>query len=280
MHDIYAHLYPVGMERLDFTDLEYVVAVADELNFTQAAARLGITQPPLSRAISRLERRLGVQLFQRTSRSVTATAAGSALAADGRAILAATHAAVGRARSADTSRPLSLAVRPAIGSGLLHDILALNDRLPLPIPIRIHLTRSPAQALLDGFTDAALICLTAGPGPLKVEELVEQPTVALLPKNHPLAQHHELRLDDLTRLPGHLHSCPDLDLDEIIDHIHLHNASILASHDVISRLGDHVRAVPVNDAPTTKLALAYDPDRPHPRQPELTTQARRAAYTA
>ncbi|MFB7719994.1 LysR family transcriptional regulator [Nocardia sp. NPDC056100] len=268
------------MDQVDFADLEYVVAVADELSFTRAAARLGITQPPLSRAIAKLERRLGVRLFERTSRAVTPTDAGFTFAADGRAILAATRAAVERVRSSDASRPLSLAVRPAIGSGLLHDILARTEGLALPIPIRVHLTRSPARAVLNGDADAALSCLTTAPAPLHTEELIEQPTVALLPRNHPLAQRYSLQLDEVTALPGHLHTCPDLDLDEIIDHIHLRNASALASHDVIPRLGEHVRAVPVIDAPGTTLGLVHHPERTHPRLADLITQARRAAYVA
>ncbi|ROZ53024.1 LysR family transcriptional regulator [Rhodococcus sp. WS1] len=64
------------MERPQVRELEYVIAVADNLSFTGAAAWLGIAQPPLSRAISRFERRLGVRLFDRTSRGVRVTEQG------------------------------------------------------------------------------------------------------------------------------------------------------------------------------------------------------------
>jgi DNA-binding transcriptional LysR family regulator len=67
--------------RLETRELLYFITVAEELHLGRAAERLGITQPPLSRAISRLERRVGVSLFGRTNRSATLTAAGEVLLA-------------------------------------------------------------------------------------------------------------------------------------------------------------------------------------------------------
>lgn len=73
---------------MDARQLEYVVAVAEELNFTRAAARCHVAQSALSHQIARLEREQGVTLFERTSRSVRLAPAGALLLPRARAVLA------------------------------------------------------------------------------------------------------------------------------------------------------------------------------------------------
>src|SRR5688500_6350775 len=79
--------YPGGMPEL--RELRYFRAVAEDLNITRAAERLGIAQPPLSRAIRQLERRLGVDLFDRTGHRLALTQAGEVLLKEAIAILGA-----------------------------------------------------------------------------------------------------------------------------------------------------------------------------------------------
>ena len=75
------------MDEVETRELRYFVTLAEELHFGRAAQRLGIAQPPLSRAIRQFERRMGVPLVERTSRSARLTAAGDVLPREGRAAL-------------------------------------------------------------------------------------------------------------------------------------------------------------------------------------------------
>lgn len=85
---------------LELKHLRYFVAVADELSFSAAARRLYVSQQAISRVIQQLERALGVRLFERTTRSVRLTAAGSALYPSAERSIAAAEEAFEAARRA------------------------------------------------------------------------------------------------------------------------------------------------------------------------------------
>jgi len=104
------------------------MVLAEELHFGRAARRLGVAQPPLSRAIRRLERRLGVTPVDRTSRSTRLTPAGQVLLDEGRTALGAVAAAARRAQRAGLADPrLVLTMKAGGDGGLLPQILAEYD---------------------------------------------------------------------------------------------------------------------------------------------------------
>jgi DNA-binding transcriptional LysR family regulator len=101
---------------LDIKQIRYFAVLAETLHFGRAAARLNLSQPPLSRQIAALERELGVALFERSSRAVTLTRAGKSFQADAKAILASIEQSAKNALAAGRgergSLPLASRVAP------------------------------------------------------------------------------------------------------------------------------------------------------------------------
>ena len=118
------------MDELDIRELRYFVAVAEELHFGRAAARLAIAQPALSKAVQRIESRLRVRLFDRTSRNVALTPAGAALLEHGRHALNAMTIAVQNAQRAAGDEPLRFVIKPGGDANLLPGILAAYSEHP------------------------------------------------------------------------------------------------------------------------------------------------------
>src|SRR3954452_21779189 len=167
------------MDRLETRELAYFLAVAEELHFGRAVIRLGIAQPALSKTVRQLERRLGVTLFERTSRAVALNEAGRVLARGAGVALAAMSAAAQRTQRAGTRDPrLLLAMKPGGDAGLRPAILAAYDREPeaLPVeaapppltlaasarepqalPVEVVFRAAPSRMLRDGQADAALL---------------------------------------------------------------------------------------------------------------------------
>jgi DNA-binding transcriptional LysR family regulator len=192
------------MDDLELRELRYFIAVAEELNFTRAAMRLGMAQPPLSAAIGRLERKLGVTLLERTSRRVALTPAGAVLLEQGRIAVEAVGAAAGRARRAGTQPGrLTVAVKPGTGAELLKQIMDRCRRDPLIPAVHVLFGHpgGPAAAVRGGAADAAILRAPFDPRGLDAELLLTEPRVAVLPAGHRLAGRAELRRADLAGEP-------------------------------------------------------------------------------
>jgi len=260
---------------METRELRYFVAVAEELHFGRAAQRLGIAQPPLSRAISQLERRLGVALLERSSRAVTLTEAGAVLLREGRAALDAVEAADRRTRRAGHPG-LILVTKAGSSSELLAKLLDAYAAEPGAMTVDVLLC-GPAQQerlLRDGRADVALLHRpfdsTAG---FDTEELCSEGQVAVLPAGHPLASRAQLRLADVTALPGlPLPRWPGSDGSyadgpgpEVHDNAQLYQlialgrASAVLPESCRVHLRRDLAAVPVPDAPTVTTVIAWPP---------------------
>ncbi|MFE6288120.1 LysR family transcriptional regulator [Streptomyces sp. NPDC057877] len=193
------------MDDLETRELRYFVAVAEELHFGRAAVRLGIAQPPLSRAIRQLERRLGVQLLDRDRRGVTLTDAGRVLLREAGTALDAVAAAARRTRRAgNPKRPLVLATKAGASHELLRRLLDTVADQPGAAPVEVLLCEIGEQAglLRDGRADVALMHRPyddlAG---FDTEDLCVEGQVAVVPAGHPLASRDQLTLADVDDVP-------------------------------------------------------------------------------
>ncbi|MFG2502078.1 LysR family transcriptional regulator [Streptomyces sp. NPDC048441] len=247
--------------------LRYFVAVAEELNFARAAERLGISPPPLSRAIRQLETELGVTLFERTTHSVALTPAGTVLLAEARIALDALQAAGRRAQRAAAPEPkLVLAAKADGDAGLLEPILARFASEPSAVPVAVRLCgwQEQPRLLRQGEADAALVHEPFDRTGLDTETLVAEPRVAALAATDPLATRDHLSLADLGLHPGDLHRyieevrSDSRDLAQLLTLVGLGGRPPLLPASVAARYprpGLVYR--PLTDAPPVVLAIAW-----------------------
>jgi DNA-binding transcriptional LysR family regulator len=192
------------MDEVEVRELRYFIAVAEELNFTRAAERLGMAQPPLSAAIGKLERKLGVRLLERTSRRVALTPAGAVLLEQGRVAAEGVAAAIERARRAAAQAGLlTVAVKPGAGTHLLGEIIRRYSRDPRMPEVHVLFGHpgGPATAVRSGVADVAILRAPFDKRGLDAELLLAEPRVAVLPADHRLAGRRELRRADLAGEP-------------------------------------------------------------------------------
>ncbi|KVD48118.1 LysR family transcriptional regulator [Burkholderia ubonensis] len=195
----------------DLRQWRYFVTVAEERHFGRAAARLSMTQPPLSQAIRALEDLLGVALFVRTKRSVALTAVGAALLPDVRKLLEAADALPPRAQSLARGETgsLALAFVSTADYGLLPSLLcAFGARYP---QVRLQLEEATSDVQIEelaaGRIDAGLIIPPVPPrhaAELSYLPVVREPLVLAMPAAAAPADAPEdapVRLADVAALP-------------------------------------------------------------------------------
>ncbi|MFI6317537.1 LysR family transcriptional regulator [Nonomuraea sp. NPDC050556] len=265
------------MDALETRELAYFVMVAEELHFGRAAERLGIAQPPLSRAIKQIEQRLGVTLLERSSRKVTLTSAGAVLLHEGRKALDAVAAAGRRAQRAGQQEPrLVVVLKPGGDSGLLGEILSAYAEEPDSVPVEVLVCGIGEQAgiLRDGRADVGILQRPYDDlSGFDTEELRAEGAVAVLPVGHRLAGERDLIMADLAgeplpRWPGM--SAEDAagplvrDSGQLLQLIALGQAVAVMPDSVRRHLTDDLVAVPVLDGPVTTILVAW-PERSRSR---------------
>jgi DNA-binding transcriptional LysR family regulator len=178
---------------MELRHLRYFVAVAEELNFTRAAERLGINQPPLSLQIRQLEKEMGTPLFRRKTRGVELTNAGKLMLEEARLILK----QVEQAKNGVRRRGRGETGRINIGSSggtYFHPLI--------PTIIREYRTDYPDVVLYPAASNTPLLVARLQAGQIDVailrppisdseglalEPLVDEPAVIVVPGGHPLS---------------------------------------------------------------------------------------------
>ncbi|HCD8204742.1 LysR family transcriptional regulator, partial [Klebsiella michiganensis] len=184
----------------------YFIAVAEELHFGHAAARLNISQPPLSQQIQILEQQIGARLFARTNRSVSLTEAGRQFLADSRQILSQVDDAAARAARLHHGETGELRIgftssAPFI-KAVSDTLSTFRRRYPdVHIQTRETNTREQIVPLNEGALDLGLMRNTQLPDTLAWERVLREPLLAMVPRDHPLASQPRVSLRELAREP-------------------------------------------------------------------------------
>lgn len=185
--------------------LQYFVAVAEELNFTRAAQRLHVVQQSLSTAIAQLEAVLGIRLFERTTRSVRLTSAGAAWLPYAREALASMNRAADAAEDLAAGRSGRLRVGLAATGALsfLPQLLRkFRESYPLAEVDTKHFDfQDPSGGLQDQESDVAIVRPPFLDEGLTLVVLVEEPRYAVMASDHPLAQRSNVEFADLIDEP-------------------------------------------------------------------------------
>src|ERR1041385_8522124 len=186
---------------MELHQLRYFVAVADEGNFSRAAAKVRVAQPSLSQQIRKLEAEIGQPLFDRLPRSVVLTEAGRCLLDYARQILA----SIGDARrcvdelKGKIAGDVAVGAIPTIAPYILPELVVTfqNHYPDVTLQIVEDVTAVVTRRIEAGELDVALASTCQQTPTLRRQRLGAEPLLALVPEGHPLAKHDLISLDDL-----------------------------------------------------------------------------------
>ncbi|MDA3131209.1 LysR family transcriptional regulator [Atlantibacter subterranea] len=191
---------------IELRHLRYFVAVAEELHFGRAAARLNISQPPLSQQIQILEAQVGAKLLARTNRSVSLTAAGAQFLADSRQILSQVEAAAVRAARLHQGETGELRIGFTSSAPFIKPISDSLSQFRRGYP-DVHLqtleinTRAQIAPLNEGELELGLMRNTHLPDTLDWQLILREPLMAMVHRENPLAARPTISLRELADQP-------------------------------------------------------------------------------
>jgi DNA-binding transcriptional LysR family regulator len=265
---------------MEIRELRYFVAVAEELHFGRAAQRLGIAQPPLSRAIQQLERKLGVGLLERTPQRVALTDAGQVLLAEAKHILDAVSAATTRTqRSGARPEKLVVAMKPSLDGGLLPEILAAYD--VVPVDVIVYGMGEHVELVRDGRADVLFVHDQADLSGLDTIEFRQEKRILVVPKTHRLADRTSI---DLAELDNEKYWPRDRfevsEAGHLLQIVALGRAIALLPETAGHHLRDDLVGIPVPDAEPRRVLLAWPEGSRSPALAEFVRVATEIADAA
>lgn len=184
---------------MEFDQLRYFLQVAERGNFTRAAEDLMVSQPALSRSIQKLEEELGQPVFERKTRSVSLTEAGTLLQARAQQILSIVEDTKAEITDDGQSGRVRVGAIPTIAPFFLPEVLRkFSKKYPkASLVVQENTTDLLLKSCTQGEIDLAIVALPVSEKYLEVEELFEEELLLVLPPEHPLAEKAKIRLRDV-----------------------------------------------------------------------------------
>jgi len=190
---------------LELRLLRYAIAVAEELHFTRASARLHVATPSLSKQIRQLEQLLGYALFERKTRQVVLTPAGVAFVTEARRSLVYAQRAIeaGAAANAHNAGVVRIGYTPLLDTALLPQIRESFTRAMAGATLLFQSTYSTAQIdqILSGRLCAGLVVLPIAPGELRTSSVFRERLMAAVPAKLNVAMHATVGPEDIAAQP-------------------------------------------------------------------------------
>jgi LysR family hydrogen peroxide-inducible transcriptional activator len=277
-----------GRAAMEVDQLKSFIRVAERENFTRAAEDLGLSQSALSRAIGRLEAELGQPVFERQSRKVTLTQAGTLLLGRAQQILTMIEDAKSEITDDGQTGTIRLAAIPTIAPFFLPGLLKqFSERFPdASVVVQEDTTENTLRRCAQGEIDLAILALPIAAKYLDYEELFDEELLLVLPPDHPLATKPEIAIEDVEAFPfvllGEAHCLTDQVISfcrqQAFQPISVERTSQLATVQELVAVGHGVSMIPematrIDDRqdrvyrslagppPTRRIAMLWNPYR-------------------